>query len=184
MPNFNLSDYTNVADRLKMSADTWTSIIVSEPKMLTDVLGFVSVTVLLKDGRSATGIAHFRLDRQGKSAQVTHPLEDAETSALGRALGKFGFGTDRHFPSREEMEQVAQEQPSPAQHDRQELTGVLRDLRQQLTAIGGKVVPLTSSQVQQMPLDELTSLVDTTRKALDQEQKRLAAEAKQHTMEA
>lgn len=184
MPNFNMANYTGVADRLKLARDTWVSIDVANPIMLTDATGYITVTVTLKDGRWAKGIAQFRLDLQGKGAQATFPLEDAETSALGRALGKFGFGTDQHFPSREEMSQVEQEPVSPVQHDRQELTAMLREIRQQLTAIGGVVVPLTSSQVAQMPIHELKGMIDATRIALRREQARLEGEARQQELEA
>lgn len=182
MPNFNMANYTGVADRLKLARDTWVSIDVANPVMLTDATGYVTVTVTLKDGRWAKGIAQFRLDLQGKGAQATFPLEDAETSALGRALGKFGFGTDEHFPSREEMEQVEQGHEAPARHDHQQLAGVLRELRAEVTGIGGKVLPLTSSQVAKMTVPQLNSLIAQTRADLEEEHQRLAAESAQREL--
>lgn len=111
----NMASYTDVNSRMKLAADTWQTIVVSPPVMLTDVAGYVTATIILKDGRSVTEIAAFRLGLTGQSAQATFPIEDAATSAVGRALGRFGFGTDAHFPSREEMEQVEriQSQPQP-----------------------------------------------------------------------
>lgn len=182
MPNFSMANYTNVADRLKLARDTWVSIDVANPVMLTEATGYITVTVTLKDGRWAKGLAQFRLDLQGKAAQASFPLEDCETSALGRALGKFGFGTDQHFPSREEMEQVEQGYESPAKHDHKELAGVLRELRTELTTLGGKVVPLTSSQVAKMSVAQLNSLIAQTRADLEEEQKRLAAESAQQEL--
>src|SRR5687767_14941764 len=117
MPKFSMNDYTGVNERMKLAADTWQSITVSPPVMLTDLAGYVSATVTLKDGRTVTEIAAFRLGLTGASAQANFPIEDAATSAVGRALGRFGFGTDANFPSREEMQQVerVQSRPSPTQ---------------------------------------------------------------------
>lgn len=103
---YDLKNYTDVAARLKLAHNTWQSIIVHAPVMLSPVTGYIQATVTLKDGRTAYGTAHFRLDLSGQRAQATHPLEDAETSAVGRALGFFGFGTDKNFPSAEEMDRV------------------------------------------------------------------------------
>jgi hypothetical protein len=122
MPKFNMQDYTGVNDRMRLAADTWQTIVVSPPVMLTDVAGYVSATVVLKDGRSVTEIAAFRLNLTGASAQANFPIEDAATSAVGRALGRFGFGTDTNFPSREEMQQVERvTQPPPVQTINQNL---------------------------------------------------------------
>lgn len=117
MARFDLSQYQTVAQRLQ---EWWsahpdgrvaTEIVESSGSAWT-----VSAAVYrhLDDPHpAATGMAHG--DPAGsKGAQQTNPLEDAETSAIGRALANAGFAPDGARPSREEM-QIAQsraEQPA------------------------------------------------------------------------
>lgn len=102
MAKFNLGQYVTVAERLGKAVDAIATVAVNPPAMLTTSMGFVQVTVTLRDGRQATGTGSFRLDLTGPSAQATSPLEDAETSALGRALAFLGYSSDRRIASREE----------------------------------------------------------------------------------
>lgn len=180
MPKFNMDAYTGVNDRMKLAADTWQSIIVSPPVMLTDLTGYVSATVTLKDGRVVTEIAAFRLGLTGASAQANFPVEDAATSAVGRALGRFGFGTDAKFPSREEMQQVERVQdderhpreripiirktPPPkkdTEHDK--LATDLKRTRIELGEAGGHPSSMTSSEVAVMTVDQLRDEIAFTR---------------------
>jgi len=103
MAVFNLDAYVTVAKRLQLALPEIAHIRADAPAMLTDTLGYVRVKVELCDGHTATGTASFRLDLPGKSAQATCPLEDAETSALGRALAFLGYASSRSIASREEM---------------------------------------------------------------------------------
>jgi hypothetical protein len=103
MPRFNLDNYVPVAERLAAAHAEITHIKTAPPVMLTDMVGYVQVSVALQSGHTATGSAHFRLDREGMSAQATSPIEDAETSALGRALAFLGYESTRSIASREEM---------------------------------------------------------------------------------
>lgn len=106
MANFNLSDYVTVAERLTMAQDKISTVVSEPPVMLTDVMGYIRATVALGDGRSATATASFRLDLLGKSAQATNPIEDCETSAIGRALGFLGYGASKSIASREEVQEA------------------------------------------------------------------------------
>jgi hypothetical protein len=60
------------------------------------------------------------LDITGASAKATNPLEDAETSAVGRAIAFLGYSSDKRqgyaIASREEVEEAIrrQEHDTPA----------------------------------------------------------------------
>jgi len=116
MPNFNLSDYVTVAERLALAHEQITLVVSEPPTMMTDVMGYIRATVALKDGRSATATASFRLDLQGKSAQATNPIEDCETSAIGRALGFLGYGSSKSVASREEVQEAERRRDTPASY--------------------------------------------------------------------
>ncbi len=110
----NLADYVPVAARLSLAlVDGITTIHTTPPTMITAAMGFVQATVVLADGRSASGTASFRLDLTGKSAQATCPLEDAETSALGRALAFLGYESRRGVASREEVQEAQRRADAP-----------------------------------------------------------------------
>lgn len=117
MGKFDPSKYVQVKQRLQEALPFIVEIITDAPVMLTQTYGYVQVTVKIFDTeaieglrhRSATGTANFNLALQNKSAQATNPLEDAETSALGRALVHLGFFAGSTDPSREEMMIAARE---------------------------------------------------------------------------
>ena len=114
MPNFNMNEYVTVAERLAMANEQIITVVTEPPAMLTEVMGFIRATVALKDGRSATGSASFRLDLQNRSAQATNPIEDCETSAIGRALGFLGYGSSKSVASREEVQEAQRRIDAPA----------------------------------------------------------------------
>ena len=127
MPNFNLESYVTVAERLAQAKDDIRTIHTDAPVMITEAMGYMRSTVILKDDRTATGTASFRFDLPNqRSAQATNPLEDCETSAIGRALGFLGYGSSKSVASREEVaeamvrrEQPASFQPRPQAQPRQ-----------------------------------------------------------------
>lgn len=121
MAAFNPADYETVAERIKRFyadypegriitknqttkqdrlASTWVvkaSIFIPNWQF-TDELKYLDQYVL-----KATGLA-FEVDGQGM-ANKTSALENAETSAIGRALANAGYSGDKRA-SREEMEKV------------------------------------------------------------------------------
>jgi hypothetical protein len=101
-----LANYVPVSERVAQAQPNLRSVHADTPVMLTDAMGYIRVTVVLNDDRSATGTASFRLDVQGRSAQATNPIEDCETSALGRALAFLGYETARGIASREEVQEA------------------------------------------------------------------------------
>jgi hypothetical protein len=111
-----LEGYVTVAERLTAAAGELKRVTTTPPAMLTDVMGYIRAEVEMQDGRSATGMASFRLDLTGGRAQATNPLEDAETSAVGRALAMLGYETKRGVASQEEVREAqrrASVQPTP-----------------------------------------------------------------------
>lgn len=98
-----LDNYVPVAERLHQALSQIQVISTEPPVLINEVMGYIRTTVVLKDGRTATGTASFRLDLSGKSAQATNPIEDCETSAIGRALAFLGYESSWSISSREEV---------------------------------------------------------------------------------
>jgi len=110
MPSFNLNDYEQVKDRIPKFYSQF-----KDGRIITDMVShvdghFIVKAYIYKDGQDqekglplATGHAEERLGGQG--ANKTSALENAETSAIGRALANYTFHGDKR-PSREEMEKV------------------------------------------------------------------------------
>lgn len=112
-----LDNYVPVSERLAAAAaDGLAAITTQEPVMLGEQMGYIRAVVEMQDGRRASGTATFQLGLSGKSAQATNPIEDAETSAVGRALAFLGYEVKRGVASREEVREAQRrsEQPKPA----------------------------------------------------------------------
>lgn len=110
MPKFNLANYQTVEQRLQ---EWWTSH--PHGRVATEIVestgtAWTVVAAVYRDvddaHPAATGMAHGD-HAWAHGAQATNPLEDAETSAIGRALANAGFASSGARPSREEM-QIAQ----------------------------------------------------------------------------
>jgi hypothetical protein len=118
MPQFNLDDYISVDERISQFYSQF-----PRGRITTDLLNVAGwngkqtqfiVKASVFDGLDdfsillATGLAEESLG--GKGANLTAALENAETSAIGRALANLNFATThsgaRQRPSREEMEKV------------------------------------------------------------------------------
>ncbi len=113
---FNLDDYEPVKDRItrfyKDHADgRIITDLITDPATLDKSAGF-RASVYLAETLKATGYAY---ESQGGGVNRDAWVENAETSAIGRALANMDYcGTLR--PSREEMEKCAaprQAQPTP-----------------------------------------------------------------------
>lgn len=103
-----LANYVPVAERVTQAQNELIAVEADPPVMMTEAMGYIRVAVYLSDGRKATGTASFRLDLDGRSAQATNPIEDCETSAVGRALAFLGFSSNRAIASREEVRTAQQ----------------------------------------------------------------------------
>jgi hypothetical protein len=112
MAQFNLSDYETVEERIRrFYKDNPDGRIITENQTtLQDrqvSTWVVKASVYLNDTTDkpkATGLA-FEVDGQGM-ANKTSALENAETSAIGRALANAGYSGNKRT-SRQEMEKVA-----------------------------------------------------------------------------
>jgi hypothetical protein len=114
MANFNPKDYETVAERIaRFYKDNPDGRIVTENETTDQdrqvstwvVKAFIFLTSAdqAKNLFKATGYA-FEIDGQGM-ANKTSALENAETSAIGRALANAGYSGDKRT-TREEMEKV------------------------------------------------------------------------------
>jgi hypothetical protein len=105
-----LANYVSVAERVHDAQGELLRIETTAPIMLTEQMGYIRCTVYMRNDRTATGTATFRLDLGGNSAKATNPIEDCETSAVGRALAFLGYSADKRMgftiASKEEIEEA------------------------------------------------------------------------------
>ena len=119
MAQFNLNDYETVEERIRrFYKDNKTGRIITEniTTLQDRQVGtwVVQASVYLNDETDkpkATGLA-FEVDGQGM-ANKTSALENAETSAIGRALANAGYSGNKRV-TREEMAKVARAQTPKA----------------------------------------------------------------------
>lgn len=161
--NDRLRDYVPVAERLAAATADIESITTSEPVLLAEGMGYIRAVVRLRDGSSATGTASFLLGLSGKSAQATNPLEDAETSAVGRALAFLGYETKRGVASREEVRE-AQRRAST----RDQLISDLRAAYRAAKAAGAEIDPPDRATVDSWTEEQLHNALAAMRAAADE----------------
>jgi len=157
MAMYNMNDYVSVAERVAKASPLILSVVSTDPVMVGDVLGFVRVVVTLTDGRTASALASFRLDAQ-KGAQKTNPLEDAETSALGRCLAFLGYATSKSLASREEMQEAQRRDTEPDIQTRLKTQTRVVELAAECTNAGLKIEhDLASLKAHEMSYEELVT---------------------------
>lgn len=131
MAQFNLNDYETVEVRIKKfykdnpNGRIITQNLTTEQDRAVSTWVVQAVIFLDADPQSppkSTGLA-FEVDGQGM-ANKTSALENAETSAIGRALANAGYSGNKRT-SREEMEKVERGQtPKPGRDWKAEIAGI------------------------------------------------------------
>jgi hypothetical protein len=110
---FDPSTYVTVAERVQLANQKQLEVLQSVVTMVGEKWGYTQVTISL-DGKKYVGTASFRLDLTGQRAQATCPLEDAETSALGRAIAFAGISSSRGIASLEEVQEAQRRAEAPS----------------------------------------------------------------------
>jgi len=110
---FDPAQYVTVAERVQLANQKQMEVLESRITMVQEKWGYTQVTISL-DGKKYIGTASFRLDLTGQRAQATCPLEDAETSALGRAIAFAGISSSRGIASLEEIQEAQRRAEAPA----------------------------------------------------------------------
>lgn len=99
--NIKGKQYVTVAERIVAAHDAGVESIITEMLHYADSGIVFRATVRLKDGRTFTAHAEQSSSDAGIAGQS--PLEVAETSAVGRALGFAGFGSADSIASADEV---------------------------------------------------------------------------------
>ena len=139
MPKFDLSKYATVAERLQMVYTEYPDARMVTENLTTTADRSVSTWVVkaslyLTAGDQANGLAKatghaFEVDGTG-GANLTSALENAESSACGRAMALGGWSGDRtSLASRTEMEKVERGvTPKPTIRDYEAEASKLKDV--------------------------------------------------------
>jgi hypothetical protein len=100
---FNIEDYEPVEARLSRFWEQHQEDGRIETELVSHNAGhyIVKAIVFVGDRQVATGLADEHTEQKGVNAR--NALENAETSAIGRALANFNFAPKGKRPSREEM---------------------------------------------------------------------------------
>ena len=116
---WDLSNYETVEDRIDaFYKDNQDGRILTEIHTLTADKVIFKALVYVGDILVATGFAY---EKEGSSpVNKTSHIENAETSAIGRALANYNYAKKGARPSREEMEKVVRMQPTPQQEQKEQ----------------------------------------------------------------
>ena len=106
--SFNLADYTTVAERIKLFWEKYPDGAVRTLQLPSDANVFVMRCELYRSVTDSVPFStgHAREVAADRGVNRDFPLENCETSAIGIACKNAGIGTDKHGPSREEMQKV------------------------------------------------------------------------------
>jgi hypothetical protein len=108
--NRRLDNYVSVAQRIHDASPEIVRIETTAPVMMTEKMGYIRATIWLRNEKYATATATFMLGLPGAGARATNPIEDCETSAIGRCLAFLGWTADKTMgysvASREEVEEA------------------------------------------------------------------------------
>jgi hypothetical protein len=111
---FNPDDYVDVQSRITRFWEEHPlgAIVTREMPTVSTYESFVVHAAVYQNRTdpqpAATGIAGEERLRDGRGVNVTSWIENAETSAIGRALANMGYATrNKDRPSKQEMEKVA-----------------------------------------------------------------------------
>ena len=107
---FNIEDYEPVEARLSRFWELHSEDGRVETELVSHIAGhyIVKAIIWVGDRQVATGLADEHTEQKGVNAR--NALENAETSAIGRALANFNFAPKGKRPSREEMVKANVEQ--------------------------------------------------------------------------
>lgn len=125
MPDFNLDEYVPVAERVALfrkDRPQWG--LLSE--VVADDGQRIRIRAWVTDETGLTvAVGHAEEVRGQGFVNRTSALENAETSAWGRALANLGYSVDRGIASREEMEQAQAAAAAPPKEERPMTQGQL-----------------------------------------------------------
>lgn len=116
---WDLSNYETVEDRIDaFYKDNEDGRILTEIHTLTADKVIFKALVYVGDILVSTGFAY---EKEGSTpVNKTSHIENAETSAIGRALANYNYAKKGARPSREEMEKVVRMQQTPQQEQREQ----------------------------------------------------------------
>ena len=110
---WDLSNYETVEDRIdRFYSEHPDGSITTDIHTLTADKVIFKASVYVAGVLVATGFAY---EKEGSTpVNKTSHIENAETSAIGRALANYNFAKKGSRPSREEMEKVQRHESTPA----------------------------------------------------------------------
>ena len=115
---FNLDDYEPVEDRIRAFYNDHPEGRITTTLLEREGAMYIVHAAVYRPGEDvpwATGLAQEA--REDRGVNKTSPLENCETSAVGRALANAGYAAKGKRPSREEMQKVKEAAPHPAEYD-------------------------------------------------------------------